>query len=151
MIHVFPIGRDSRDEHVWIMILCMWYYIQGFEENIFWRMLYTRDNCSIARGPGTWLYCDPCCQNETLLCTWSKLSFLVYYLSIHSPIMMVKILKLDNPKRSYAHLPVELWNVKNETMKCWNRLSKFGVLPLGQLPTGSKIIKITPFRLQILI
>ncbi len=49
--------------------------------------------------------CDPFCQNEFLLCTRSKFSFwyiiAVYILPFT---MVVKFLKSDNPKRSYAHL-----------------------------------------------
>ncbi len=45
--------------------------------------------------------CDPFCQNETLLCTWSKLSSW-YIIKVY--ILPFIILKSDNPKRSYAHL-----------------------------------------------
>ena len=41
---------------------------------------------------------------ETLLCTWSKLSVWYIIKYILPFIMVVKILKLDNPTGSYAHL-----------------------------------------------
>ncbi len=92
--------------------------------------------------------CDPFCQNETLLCTWSKLSYWyttkVYILPF---ILTVKILKSDNTKGSYAHLTIGVL----KSMKWRYRLSNFCGLSLGQWPIGPQIIKITPHRLQILI
>ena len=58
--------------------------------------------------------CDPFCQNGTRLCTWPKLSFwYIIKVDILSFIMVVKILNLDNPKRSYVHLTfgvLKIWN-----------------------------------------
>ncbi len=60
---------------------------------------------------------------------------------------MVKILKSDNPKRSYAHFP--LWGIDKYEME----KSAFKVcgLSLDQWPIGPEIMKITLLRLQILI
>ena len=61
--------------------------------------------------------------------------------------MVVKNLKLDNPKQCYAHLTfevIEKYEMEKLTFKVRG-------LSLGQLPTEPEIIKITPFRLQILI
>ncbi len=66
--------------------------------------------------------CDPFCQNETLLCTWSKLSFwYIIILYILPFIMVVEILKLDNPKQSYVYLAFEILI----SMKWRNLLSNF--------------------------
>ena len=68
--------------------------------------------------------CDPCCQNETLLCTWSNLGFW-YNIKVYIfPFIMVfEFLKSDNPTRSYAYLNI----VVVESIKWRNWLSKFGV------------------------
>ena len=68
--------------------------------------------------------CDPFYQNETLLCTWSKLSSLcIIKVCILPFIMVFRILKSDNPKWSYAHSTIGLL----KSMEWRNRLSKFGV------------------------
>ncbi len=70
--------------------------------------------------------CDPFCQNEILLCTWSKLSSW-YIIKVYIPpfisIMVVEILKSDNPKRSYVHLTFGV--LKSIEWRNW--LLKFGV------------------------
>ena len=69
--------------------------------------------------------CDPWCQNETLLCTWWKLSYwhIISKVYIFPFMMIVKILKLYDPKGSYAHLTIGVL----KRMKLRNRLSKFAV------------------------
>ncbi len=55
------------------------------------------------------LKCDPCCKNETFLFCIN-----VY---IFPYIMVVKILKLDNSKRSYAHLTFEKYEIEKLAFK----------------------------------
>ena len=107
--------------------------------------------------------CDPCCQNETLLCTWSNLGFW-YNIKVYIfPFIMVfEFLKSDNPTRSYAYLNI----VVVESIKWRNWLSKFGVCKRANFQcvcgTSTKmeifgtymppeIIKISPVRLRISI
>ena len=101
-------------------------------------------NCFVESGITN---CDPFCQNETLLFTWSKLSS--WYINIHLPLVMVaKILKSDNPIAKLC--PFDFGVVKS--MKWRNWLSKFGVYQmLDQLSFRLDIIKITPFRWTLLI
>ena len=84
--------------------------------------------------------CDPWDSSVHI----AKIELLVYILPF---IMVVKMFKLDNPKRSYAHLTFGVLKSK----KWRNRLSKLLGLSLGQLPIGPEIISITPFKFQILI
>ena len=68
--------------------------------------------------------CDAFCQNETLLCTWSKLSsWYIIKVYILPFIMMVGILKSDNPKWSYDHVTFLIL----KSVKWRNWLSKFGI------------------------
>ena len=63
--------------------------------------------------------CDPCCQNETLLCTCQNLSSW-YILPF---IMVVRSLKVDNPISKV--MPIDLWVLKGTKWR--NQFSKFWV------------------------
>ena len=70
------------------------------------------------------IICDPCCQNETFLCTWSKLSsWYIIKVCILPFIMVLKMLKSDNPKWTFAHLTFGAL----KSIKWRHRLSKFEV------------------------
>ena len=78
-----------------------------------------------------------------------KIELLVYTTKVYILpfIMVVKILKLDNPKGRYAHLT----NGVLQRYEMEKLAFKVSALSLGQWPIGPKIIKITLLRLQILI
>ena len=85
--------------------------------------------------------------DSSVLCTWSKLSSCIIIKVYILPFLtVVRSLKSDNPKQSYAHLTFGYW-------KIWNGESAVKVLSLSldQLPSRPEIIKIIPFRLQISI
>ena len=93
------------------------------------------------------IICDLCCQNETLLCTYSKLrSWYIIYVYILPFIMVVKILN-----RTILSKVMPIWSLVYRKYEMEKFTFKFWGLSLRQLPTGPEIMKITLFRLQILI
>ncbi len=93
------------------------------------------------------LICDPFCQNETLLCTWSKLSFWCIIKVYILPFIMV--VKIWNQTILSEVMPI--WPLGIEKYEMEKPAFKVCGLSLRQLPSGPEIIKITSFMIQFSI